>query len=359
MEDKIFAVLVDANQTNPAHIKTVIDELTKEGVATIRRVYGDWAQLEGMRTAALDNAFVMFQQTSYATGKAPTTDSAMIIDAMDILYANQVDGFCLVSSQSDFTRLAQRLREAGKIVIGMGCQTTPKPFAVSCNRFVYLDVLTPGRKKVEAKPQPKKESKGKVETATKQTKGDKKVAIIPTESKKEEPGKSAAKGKENAKQPKADQKSAEKQVEKKKDAKSQPKVDEKANTKSNKKSQPTEPVAETSAVELVETPVEEVVELSVVEESVVEVESNITPVEQIHAFLTEELDASSDDDGWMLLSALGHRLQRRFNDYDPRLYGFKKTRELLESLGTFEFKSVPDVNNKSANGTLVYVRNRE
>ena len=295
MEDKIFAVLVDADNTSYRYIKTVIDELEKEGVANIRRIYGDWSRLSSMREAALDNAFVMFQQTAYTSG-LNSTDGAMIIDAMDILYSGNVDGFCLVSSDSDFTRLAQRLREAGKTVIGMGRKGTPKAFVVSCDRFVYLDVLTKEEKtepKVEAKP----------------------TAKAPT--KKKPKGKPAAEEK-----PLDNSKLAEK-------------VDPVV-----------EPIVETTR------------ETTTIEEPTAETESSITPISEIHAFLTEELDASSDDDGWMLLSELGHRLQRRFNDYDPRLYGCKKTLGLLEKLETFEFKSIPDPNNKAVNGKLVYVRNR-
>lgn len=137
-----YAVLIDADNVAAKYTKNILDELSNYGIATYKRVYGDWtrANLAGWKNMALDNAITPVQQYSYTTGKN-ATDSAMIIDAMDILYSNSVDGFCIVSSDSDFTRLAIRLRESGKHVIGMGEQKTPKPFSTACNAFKYLEVL--------------------------------------------------------------------------------------------------------------------------------------------------------------------------------------------------------------------------
>lgn len=137
-----YAVLIDADNVAPKYTKNILDELSNYGIATYKRVYGDWTRpnLAGWKNMALDNAITPVQQYSYTTGKN-ATDSAMIIDAMDILYSNNVDGFCVVSSDSDFTRLAIRLRESGKHVIGMGEKKTPKPFSTACNLFKYLEVL--------------------------------------------------------------------------------------------------------------------------------------------------------------------------------------------------------------------------
>lgn len=137
-----YAVLIDADNVAAKYTKNILDELSNYGIATYKRVYGDWtrASLAGWKNMALDNAITPVQQYSYTTGKN-ATDSAMIIDAMDILYSNNADGFCIVSSDSDFTRLAIRLRESGKHVIGMGEQKTPKPFSTACNAFKYLEVL--------------------------------------------------------------------------------------------------------------------------------------------------------------------------------------------------------------------------
>lgn len=137
-----YAVLIDADNVAARYTKNILDELSNYGIVTYKRVYGDWTRpnLAGWKNMALDNAITPVQQYSYTSGKN-ATDSAMIIDAMDILYSNNVDGFCIVSSDSDFTRLAIRLRESGKHVIGMGEKKTPKPFSTACNAFKYLEVL--------------------------------------------------------------------------------------------------------------------------------------------------------------------------------------------------------------------------
>lgn len=140
--DSRFAVLIDADNISAKYIKVILDEISKDGVATYKRIYGDWTNpaLISWKSTLLDNSILPYQQYSYTTGKN-STDSAMIIDAMDILYSGQVEGFCLVSSDSDFTRLAARLRESGMTVVGMGERKTPKSFIASCNRFKFLDIL--------------------------------------------------------------------------------------------------------------------------------------------------------------------------------------------------------------------------
>ncbi len=137
-----YAVLIDADNVASKYTRHILDEVSNYGIVTYKRVYGDWtrANLASWKNMALDNAITPVQQYSYTTGKN-ATDSAMIIDAMDILYSNNVDGFCIVSSDSDFTRLAIRLRESGMHVIGMGERKTPKPFATACNAFKYLEIL--------------------------------------------------------------------------------------------------------------------------------------------------------------------------------------------------------------------------
>ena len=140
--DKRFAVLIDADNISEKYIKPILDELSNEGTITYKRIYGDWTRpaLASWKSALLNHSITPIQQYSYTTGKN-ATDSAMIIDAMDILYSGNVDGFCIVSSDSDFTRLAARLRESGMHVIGMGEKKTPTPFISACNRFVYLEIL--------------------------------------------------------------------------------------------------------------------------------------------------------------------------------------------------------------------------
>ena len=137
-----FAILIDADNISDRYIKIILDEASNFGIATYKRIYGDWTnpQLASWKQVLLENSIIPMQQYSYTTGKN-STDSAMIIDAMDILYSGTVDGFCIVSSDSDFTRLASRLRESGMQVIGMGEEKTPQPFISACNQFKYLDLL--------------------------------------------------------------------------------------------------------------------------------------------------------------------------------------------------------------------------
>jgi uncharacterized LabA/DUF88 family protein len=137
-----LAVLIDGDNIPSAHVKEMMEEIAKYGNPTIKRIYGDWTKpnLNKWKNLLLENAITPIQQYGYTTGKN-ATDSAMIIDAMDILYSGKVNGFCLVSSDSDFTRLATRLREAGMQVIGIGEKKTPNPFIVACDRFIYIEIL--------------------------------------------------------------------------------------------------------------------------------------------------------------------------------------------------------------------------
>ena len=142
--DLRLAVLIDADNIPYSRIKEVLTEATKYGNPTFKRIYGDWTKptLSGWKTVLLQNAITPIQQYSYTTGKN-ATDSAMIIDAMDILYTGRVDGFCIVSSDSDFTRLAIRFREAGVKVIGFGEKKTPISFISACDKFIYIEILDP------------------------------------------------------------------------------------------------------------------------------------------------------------------------------------------------------------------------
>ena len=141
-KDLYLAVLIDADNVPYSQVKEMLNELTKFGIPTIKRIYGDWTRpnLAGWKAVLLENAITPVQQYGYTTGKN-ATDSAMIIDAMDILHSDKVDGFCIISSDSDFTRLATRLRESSKLVIGMGERKTPKPFIVACDKFIYIENL--------------------------------------------------------------------------------------------------------------------------------------------------------------------------------------------------------------------------
>jgi uncharacterized LabA/DUF88 family protein len=141
-KDFNLAVLIDGDNIPSAYVKEMMEEIAKYGNPTIKRIYGDWTKpfLAKWKTLLLENAITPIQQYGYTSGKN-ATDSAMIIDAMDILYSKKVNGFCLVSSDSDFTRLATRLREAGMKVYGIGEKKTPDPFIVACDKFIYLEIL--------------------------------------------------------------------------------------------------------------------------------------------------------------------------------------------------------------------------
>lgn len=142
IKDIKLAVLIDGDNIPSKYIKEMMQEITKYGTPTVKRIYGDWTkpQLSKWKAVLLENAITPIQQYGYTTGKN-ATDSAMIIDAMDILYSEKVDGFCLVSSDSDFTKLATRLREEGLVVYGIGEKKTPDPFIVACDKFIYLEIL--------------------------------------------------------------------------------------------------------------------------------------------------------------------------------------------------------------------------
>jgi uncharacterized LabA/DUF88 family protein len=152
--EKRFAILIDAENISADYIKIILDEISNKGVATYKRIYGDWTspKLAKWKDILLDYSITPMQQYCYTTGKN-STDSAMIIDAMDILYSQKVDGFCLATSDSDFTKLASRLREAGMTVIGMGESKTPRPFISACDEFKFIDKIAANSRAEEAAKQ--------------------------------------------------------------------------------------------------------------------------------------------------------------------------------------------------------------
>lgn len=155
-KDIKLAVLIDGDNIPAKYISEMMEEITKYGSPTIKRIYGDWTKpyLAKWKNVLLEHAINPIQQYAYTAGKN-ATDSAMIIDAMDVLYSDKVDGFCIASSDSDFTKLATRIREAGKLVYGIGEKKTPNPFIVACDKFIYLEILkkdspdSSGKKKKE------------------------------------------------------------------------------------------------------------------------------------------------------------------------------------------------------------------
>lgn len=168
-KDLKLAVLIDADNVPYANVKEMFEEIAKYGTPTFKRIYADWTKptVSGWKKVLLENAITPIQQYSYSTGKN-ATDSALIIDAMDILYTGKVDGFCIVSSDSDFTRLATRLREAGMKVIGIGEKKTLIPFITACDKFIYMEILKPDEElNIEETDSSKKLNKNKTKQISK------------------------------------------------------------------------------------------------------------------------------------------------------------------------------------------------
>lgn len=311
--DRRFAVLIDADNVAARYIKIILDEISNEGEVTYKRIYGDWTKpaLAPWKQVLLEHSVTPIQQYSYTTGKN-ATDSAMIIDAMDILYSGRVEGFCLVTSDSDFTRLASRLRESGMLVVGMGEQKTPKAFVSACNKFKYLDILAGGAKQ------------------SKQAKADK---------------------------AKAEKAKAEKEAKNKKEAKAGPKdarVDKlpKAADKQPEKpeKQPPAPIEKDPRTGKYNA---KDIGIVMYEDDEDFIEHGTTSLEEITDALRGILRESSDEDGWVSTSDLGSRLVKRYSDFDVRNYGFAKLTPFLKSLKGFEMKSV---RNENSSVKQVYLR---
>ena len=185
MEEKRFAILIDADNIAPKYIKSLLNEISNKGTITYKRIYGDWTSsgAASWKKVLLKYSLTPIQQYSYTHGKN-STDSAMIIDAMDILYSGEVEGFALCSSDSDFTRLAVRLREAGKTVIGLGESKTPAPFCAACNEFKFLDRITADEDEKSSKSSAKTSTKAKPNTKSKadsDEKDEEETAVTPIE----------------------------------------------------------------------------------------------------------------------------------------------------------------------------------
>ena len=326
--DLKFAILIDADNVSEKYIKIVLEEVANSGVATYKRIYGDWTspRLASWKSCLLDNSITPMQQYSYTFGKN-ATDSAMIIDAMDILYSGTVDGFAIVSSDSDFTRLVARLRESGMVVIGMGEQKTPRPFIAACNQFKYLDLLYAARKAEEeigdeeddADEAPRRRRRGR--------RGGRKAVRA-----KGEPAADPVEG--------IDADSVEDGSEQGEDAASRPR--RRPGDRGVGISGAPDAGSELSdAADHVVLEVDE-------EDDVDEQESELAfgemskadrrrHMRMIREAINAIIDKFSDEDGWVSLGKLGDQLSKRLPDFDVRNYGFKKLRPFLKSLGVYEF----------------------
>lgn len=337
MKEQKFAVLIDSDNISPRYLKTIMDEITNVGVPTFKRIYGDWttAEKQGWKKLLLEYALTPMQQYSYTSGKN-SSDSAMIIDAMDILYTGDVDGFCLASSDSDFTKLATRLREAGKIVIGMGERKTPVAFKMACSQFKYLDTLTDKAKTVQKPDKTKKPA----------TKTDKSEPV------KTEQAKAVAK----QEQPKATEKenAVAKSTETSKKRRNKNKSKEKADVK------PLEEVAETaqSPVGKTESVVEQIAEPVADPATEKEnVEDSVTPLEEIAQAIQQIIDDSNEESGLIPASRVGYILQNRYPDFDTRNYGCRRMTDLLKLLN-IPTESFNDTNNPLQNTTILYIKSK-
>ncbi|MDE6474706.1 MAG: NYN domain-containing protein [Clostridia bacterium] len=307
-QDKKIALLIDAENISRNYRKTIMNELAKYGTTTYRRIYGDFTSRtiswtsEDMLKYSL-TPVQQYSNTSHNNRNAGknSSDITLVIDAMDILYSGNVEGFCIVSSDSDFTKLASRLREAGMLVIGMGEQKTPLAFRKSCEKFILLDVLS--------KSDDKKQSEKK--TDKKADKADKKVE----------------------KTEKAD----------KQEKKKAPKK-----TKSQVEDLPIEPVE--AVEEKVQPHIEETEEKSTDTPT-------IMPLESITQLIKKEiLPELADEDGWASLADIGNWLYKLYSDFDSRNYGFSKLSALFKSCEDFEVKPQPQTD---PNSNVVYYLIRE
>ena len=277
-KEQHYAVLVDAENVSPKYIKIIFDEASNYGITTYRRIYGDWTSTRnnGWKSVLLNNSITPIQQYSYTDGKN-SSDSAMIIDAMDILYTGKVDGFIIVSSDSDFTRLASRLRESGMSVIGMGESKTPGAFISACNSFKYLDILY---QNIEVEEENLEEKKPKEKTLAEKSKANSSFNITPKNAKNN--------GETNRKRYNY--------------AKKNTKQANNSETKNKNKLQPQ------------------------------------TKIITIRKALKTIILENSDDDSWISLANLGNHLSKRFPDFDVRNYGHKKLVTFVQSLDDFEIE---------------------
>ncbi|MDO4595762.1 MAG: NYN domain-containing protein [Coriobacteriaceae bacterium] len=294
--DLRFAILIDADNISEKYVKIILEEVANSGVATYKRIYGDWtsSRLTSWKNCLLENSIIPMQQYSYTVGKN-ATDSAMIIDAMDILYSDTVDGFAIASSDSDFTRLAARLRESGKVVIGLGEQKTPRPFISACNTFKYLDILYAARIAEE-------EAEEEVETSDRDVE------------KSERAGKASRKGDRAEKSKRA--------------VSASEKAKDDGDSEVQRRRRPGDMgqgVPEVGA----EQP-----DISFGE---MDKADRRRHMKKIREAINAILDKFSDDEGWMNLGQLGEQLAKRLPDFDVRNYGYKKLCPFLKSLGAYEF----------------------
>jgi len=300
-----LAVLIDADNIPYSNIKGMLEEIAKYGTPTFKRIYGDWTRpsLSGWKGVLLENAITPIQQYSYTKGKN-STDSALIIDAMDILYTAQVDGFCIISSDSDFTRLATRLREAGKKVFGMGERKTPISFIASCNKFIYIEILTSESKLAQQSASISRSARAKSFKAK------------------------GAPNKAPVERPQMEVVNAE-------------------------RSQP-----DAAPVQAVEAVADRVEANRNNEERVAPGRAAaVSPLtDAVIRLICDSINDLAEEDGWVGLAVLGALIMKKQPDFDSRNYGFKKLIELVKSIPQIE---IDKRETSKSNVTHFYVRLKE
>lgn len=295
LSDKKFAVLIDADNISHRKIKDILDEIANYGTPTIKRIYGDFTdpKFAAWKSVLLENSITPIQQYAYTKGKN-ATDSALIIDAMDILHKESVNGFCIVSSDSDYTRLASRIRESGREVLGFGEGKTPKPFIKSCDKFIYVEIL--GQPETTSAPEPT-------------------FTPPPAPAPKAAAPKKPAKKHQHHDAPEADT--------------------------------PATAAAEPAATDKKAAPAPDTAQPQPI----------IRPIDNdFRALLANTIEDAADDSGWAFLGIVGGVLTKKMPDFDPRNYGYKKLSLLVKSLTKIiEIEERPSENTGLK---LVYVRNR-
>ncbi len=310
-EELTYALLIDAENISSKYIKIILDELSNYGVATYRRIYGDWTNPanSAWKDVLLNYSVNPVQQYSYTQGKN-ASDSAMIIDAMDILYSGNVGGFCLVTSDSDFTRLASRLRESGKRVIGMGESKTPSAFISACNQFKYLDILfasSDDEKDKEHKEPDHKEPDHRETVKPAQARTTRRKSPATRTPRNQGAKTIVTKTPDPVKQPEPEKIAEPEKAPEKKEPQNRPEPQTKINT--------------------------------------------------IRRSLRAIISEGSNDDGWISASKIGNQLAKRFPDFDVRNYGYSKLNQFIESLGDFEMDLITP--SKDSKVQHIYFRIRE
>jgi uncharacterized LabA/DUF88 family protein len=310
-KDPRLAVLIDADNVPYHNIREMLEEIAKYGTPTFKRIYADWTRptAAGWKTVLLENALSPIQQYSYTSGKN-ATDSAMIIDAMDILYTGRVDGFCIVSSDSDFTRLATRLREAGMVVFGLGERKTPISFISACNKFIYLEIL-------------------------KESKGPGKPLPVPA-------AKPAIKAKQPAKPPA-------------KRAANNGQVGKQAAGGREATSRPGDAGRQDESARMEELSRQEERDNTRQDESARQEETIRRIDGELIKLISDSINDLAGEDGWAFLGELGNLLLKKKPDFDPRNYGFRKLVPLIKSIGQFD---IDERNTGKNNSVLAFARTK-